>query len=126
MGRLHVCDLNADDTIDVIFTNSAPADVTVTVTASAHLLDPKALTQRHDALQECFATNTRSYDVTLEMALSYHGYDEVKFLAYDDTMLYSQPIVMDVYTLVSPCGTHGYCSSDHDPQCTSNQRQVTA
>ena len=114
--------MNEDDTLDVIFTNSAPDDVIVHVTTSSHLLDVNLLTLRHDALQECFQTNTRSYEVALEMELSYHGYDLVQFLGVDSTEKYSQPIQINVYSLVSPCGTHGHCTSEHDPECTSNQR----
>ena len=122
IGLLHVCDLNEGDALDVIFTNSAPDDVTVNVSASSQGLDVNQLTQSHDALLECFQTNTRSYDIILEMELSYHGNDVVQFIGVDNTLLYSQPIVVETYTLVSPCGTYGHCTSEHDPECTSNQR----
>ena len=56
------------------------------------------------------------------MALTSHGHDVVQFIGTDGSDLHSQPIVVDTYTLISPCGTHGHCTSEHDPGCTQNDR----
>ena len=53
----------------------------------------------------------------------YHGVDTLMLIGADDFTLYSQPLVLDLYTMVSPCGAYGYCHSDHDPECTSTERR---
>ena len=64
----------------------------------------------------------RSFNVMANTSDDFHGSDILTIIGYDNTMLYSQPLVIEVHTMVSPC-VHGHCVGGvADPECRSTDR----
>ena len=62
----------------------------------------------------------------METLLDYHGDDLVTFIGQavnaENFTMFSQPIRLQIYTLYSPCGHYGICTSKDDPDCEDNRR----
>ena len=119
VGTLYVCDWNAADGLDIIWQVNDP-NMTVLINESTSDVTVNRVT--HAAVAECFDTNSKVYDLTLMTSDWFHGHDVLQIIGIDNTGFYSQELTIDVYTMISPCGTYGHCSSDVDPDCTDTSR----
>jgi hypothetical protein len=67
--------------------------------------------------------SSRTFRVTANTSATYHGSDALTIIGHDDSVLYSQPLVLAVHTMVSPCGVNGYCAGgEDDPECRDPKR----
>lgn len=122
VGVLYLCDWNADDVLNVTWQNLDPNVTVVISEVPTTKMNVDAVA--HSAVAACFETNLKLYDLILMTSDWYHGHDHLQIIGVDSRGYYSQELTFDVYTLISPCGTYGHCSSDVDPGCTDTVRSA--
>ena len=115
LGNIMVCDFNPKDRLGLIYQYTDREHVEVHITETSLSEDVPSYAQK------CFNSNYKIYKCSLTTTKEYFGSMAIVFIANDSYTYYSQPLEVEVYTLISPC-IHGHCTSPDDPYCTSNSR----
>ena len=112
IGSLYACDHNVNDQL-VLFARQKYNNVAIYIQDVS-----SANTSNSQRFESCQYATSRIYFLSINTSMDFHGFESMTLIAGDDTLLYSQPMSLEIFIMINPC-VHGACI---DESCFSINR----
>ena len=112
IGLLYVCDHNVNDQL-ALLTRQKYNNVAI----YTHEVST-ANTSNPQQFESCQYATSRIYFLSINTSMDFYGFESMTLIAGDDSLLYSQPMSLEIFIMINPC-VHGTCI---DESCFSINR----